>query len=358
MTHADSIWANALQAHADSLQCKVDSLQANLDAIQAKSDLMYSIIESSNSSVANQISSITLWVEVIAIIIAVGGGFLGYYISKKRREVERMAKTVDEKKEAVEGLANIVDEKAEIINNIAKTTEDLDKKIHNDLSGLYKQLHQEETKSLLERLVFEPLDIINIIKLLLAREVEENNFCLLREAFLKFLEILKNDGILGTKDEKDYAIGGYYYEPNFEYQMLFFQHYCEQSIKDDTIRPFMMAQLIDVIDSAFNRDIIKSTEGLCKALLDDAATFDKFDVLVGFLKALNNTKHNEYSDLKDILEKNVKHDLLEKAIEKCSEEKVYLKLFGIQPPKTEKLENGNSNNTPIIDGLHSSGYSA
>ncbi len=56
MNHADSIWAKALELHSDSLQSKVDSLQAKLDVLQAKSDLMYSVVESSNSGVANQLS--------------------------------------------------------------------------------------------------------------------------------------------------------------------------------------------------------------------------------------------------------------------------------------------------------------
>lgn len=338
MIHNDSIWAKALELHSDSLQSKVDSLQAKLDALQAKSDLMYSVVESSNSGVANQLSTITIWLEIIAIVITVGGVFLGFYVSKKRREIESMAQTVDEKKILVETLAKVVDEKAEKVDTIAKTTEDLDNKIHNDLTGLYKQLHHEETKSLLERLVLEPLDISNIIKLLLARDIDEDNFDLLREAFLKFLETVKNDSNEKTTDGNDYTISGSYYEPNFNFQILFFQHYCEQSIKDDAIRPYMMEQLIDIINGAFKRDMLKSTKGLCKVLSDEVTTIDKVDVLVGFLQALNNTKHREYTELRELLEKEVDPCLLERAKDKCKEQKEYLALFGIQPPNVDDSE--------------------
>ena len=344
MTHADSIWAKALELHSDSLQNKVDSLQAKLDALQAKSDLLYSVVESSNSGVANQLSTITLWLEFIAIVIAVGGGILGFYVSKKRREIEIMAQTVDEKKVSVETLAQIIDEKAEKVDSISKTTEDLDNKIHNDLTALYKQLHREETKSLLERLVLEPLDISNIIKLLLARDIDASNFYLLREAFLKFLETVKNDSNEKTKDGNDYAIGGSYYEPNFNFQILFFQHYCEQSIKDDAIKPYMMEQLIDIINVAFKRDMLKSTQGLCKALSAEVTTFDKVDVLVRFLSALNNTKYREYTELRELLEAEVNPSLLERAKNKCKEQKEYLALFGIQPPKADNSEKEISNN--------------
>lgn len=324
MTHVDTVWAKALEMHSDSLQYKVDSLQAKIDALQVKSDLMYNVVESANSGVANQISTMTLWLEFIAILIAIGGGLLGFYISNKRREVVKMARTVDEK--------------AEKVDSIAKTTKDLDNKIHNDLTGLYKKLHQEETKTLLERLVLEPLDISNIIKLLLARDIDDNNFDLLRVAFLKFLETVRDDSNENTTDENDYVIGGSYYEPNFNYQILFFQHYCEQSIKDDAIRPYMMEQLIDIMDGAFKRDMLKSTKGLCMAISDEYSTFDKVNVLVGFLKALNNSKHKEYAELKELLENGVDSSLLERAKDKCKEQKEYLALFGLQSPKVDDSE--------------------
>ena len=184
MTHADSIWANALELHSDSLQSKVDSLQAKLDALKAKSDLMYSVVESSNSGVANQLSTITIWLEIIAIVITVGGVFISFYVSKKRREIERMAKTVDEKKVLVEGLASTVDGKKQEVELLAKTTEDLDKKIHNDIAGLYNDLRKEETKTFFQRIAKEPLDIDNLAQLLLAREVDPENFTLLKQAYI------------------------------------------------------------------------------------------------------------------------------------------------------------------------------
>lgn len=62
--------------------------------------------------------------EFIAIVIAVIGGILGFYIRKKRREIESMAQTVDEKKVSVETLARFVDEKTEKVDSIAKTTKE------------------------------------------------------------------------------------------------------------------------------------------------------------------------------------------------------------------------------------------
>ena len=106
MTPTDSIWAKALEAHADSLQGRVDSLQAKLEALQDKTDLLYNIVETANDGVSNQLSSATHLLEVIAILIAIGGFALGSYISHIKRQIEKMAQTVDDKKRVVEGKSH------------------------------------------------------------------------------------------------------------------------------------------------------------------------------------------------------------------------------------------------------------
>lgn len=324
MTHTDSIWAKSLELHSDSLQSKVDSLQAKLDALQAKSDLMYSVVESANSGVANQLSTITLWLEFIAIVIAVGGGILGFYISKKRREIERMAKTVDEKKAIVESLAGTVDEKKQEVEALAKTTEDLDKKIHSDITGLYNDLRKEETKTLFQRIAKEPLDIDNLGQLLLAREVEPENFLLLKQAFLKLPEIPEPD------NEIDLENGLLRINPDTKnsFMLQFFQHFFYQSVKDDDIRPGFVEYFKKVFDNAFESDIKRATEGLCKALIDEDSIFDKVDVLKEFLKAINTSKFKNFALLRKILEDNLSEQgLLQSAIDCCTADNVTLSLF-------------------------------
>ena len=59
MTHADSIWAKALEAHSDSLQGKVDLLQAKLDALEGKTEFLANVVETANDGVSNQLSTDT-----------------------------------------------------------------------------------------------------------------------------------------------------------------------------------------------------------------------------------------------------------------------------------------------------------
>ena len=219
MTFDDSLWVNALEQHADSLQRSMDSLQTKMDVLQAKNDLFCSVVESANDGVSNQLSATNNFLALIAVIVTIAAIWLGVVIEKRKRQIEIIAETVDGKKKEVESLA--------------KATEDLNNKIHSDISGLYKDLRKEETKALFQRLAKEPLDIDNLGQLLLAREVDIDNFPLLKQAFLKLQKIPKID------DEIDVEKGIFRIksDTNIHFMLQFFQHFFYHSVKDDDIRP-------------------------------------------------------------------------------------------------------------------------
>ncbi len=325
MTHADSIWAKALEAHNDSLQRNVDALQAKLEALQSKTDLLTNVVETANDGVSNQLSSATYWLEVIAILITIGGFVLGFYISYKKRQIEKMAQTVDDKKKVVEELAKVVDEKKDDVDVIAKSTEELDKKIHGDLTGLYKDLRKEETNALLERLVLEPQDVENLGTVLCARDIDETGYVKLKTAYFTMKKMLEDGSQKNVvRDYSEYYI------------VLFYQHFFYKALIDDEISPEFEKYYGSIFSRAFNRDMIKSTIDLCKALSEETSTFDKELVLVTYLKALNSSQFSEFAELKNIFEQNISpQTLLQNAISRCTAEQVYLKLFNITPPASE-----------------------
>lgn len=317
MTHADSIWMNTLEAHADSLQHKVDLLQAKLDDLQGKTEFLSNIVGTANDGVSNQLSATNIFLASVALIMTIGGILLGIYIANKKHQIDNMASTIDEKKKMVEQLAKIVDEKKEKVDDIAKSTEELDKNIHCNLSALYNDLRKEETNALLDRLILEPFDICNVSDLLLAREIEDNGYFKLKEAFLKLLKELESEK--PENIDKTYQI---------RYVILFFQHFCYEALIDEEVAPSIIEYLNAGCQTAFKRDIIKSTKELCKAVSSDKVKFNKEDVLVEFLLALNNSWHRNYKDLRIIIEENiVPHELLQNAIERCKKNKIVMQLF-------------------------------
>ena len=320
MNKIDSIWASSTDIKLSDLNSAVDSLQCQLNTLQAKNDYLAGFIETANDSVANQLSAANFLLAIIAIVIAIVGGVLGYHIGKKKKQIEAIAATIDEKEKTIE--------------KVSEATKELDKQIKGNVGELYKKLKNEETKALLERLVLEPRDIGNLIHPLLARELDEEGFLKLREAYFKLGNELKYD----DSEEEDSMVAIISSDSSDEeYILLFFQHYCYQAIKDDEIRPNLLKGFSENCRNAFKRDLIKTTIDICKALDEDVSTFNKEEVLTAYLKALNKCKYRTLEDLRNIFEQNITNpELLKKAIEKCTAEGVYLELFGIKKPEEEE----------------------
>jgi len=310
----DSLWVCSTENQLTGMQKAIDSLQSELKTLHTNTDMLTGIIETSNDSMANQLSAANNLLAFIAIALTVGGAIVGFYIRRKKLEVEEMVKMVDEKKK--------------IVDKIAQTTKELDEKINNNVDELYQKLRKEETKALLDRLVLEPKDIGNLITLLLARDLDEEGFAKLREAYLK-LEDESEDG--PAKETGIISVEGL---SNANYISLFFQHFCYQAVKDDQIRPSLVKDFGENCNNAFKRDIIKTTIDLCKALSEDTSTFNKEEVLAAYLKALNGSKYKNMVALKNILEQNIMpQTLLEKTKDQCTKDNVYLSLFGITKPE-------------------------
>ena len=276
-----------------------DSIQVLVDNYNSLREL----IEVSNSTISNELSSASFHLGALSIIIATVGIFLGVYVTVLYNKIKKIREEVD---------CNL-----EKVSNMNEQIKDIDTKIHSNLSGLYSQLREEETRALLERLVQEPLDIHNIDTLLLARNIDESYFDLFKKAYLNLLKTGKeNEGGLFRSKYKD------------SYFLLFFQHFCYQTVLDDDLRDDLSVNFKSYIDCAFKRDIIKSTEDMCRALSIDAVPFDREKYLCKYLIALNESKHKDLIELRNILENQIKSKiLLPNAIELAEKEGKKLVLF-------------------------------
>lgn len=275
-----------------------DTIQALVDNYNSLREL----VEISNSTISNELSSASYHLGALSIIIATVGIFLGVYVTILFNKIKKIREEVDYNLEKVSGMNEQVKE--------------IDNKIHSNLSGLYSQLREEETKALLERLVQEPLDIHNIDKLLLSRNIDESYFEMLKKAYVNLLKT-------GMENESNI-----YLSNKESFFLLFFQHFCCPSILDDDLRDSLADCFDKCMSCAFKRDIIKSTEDFCKALSVDAVAFDREQYLKRYLIALNKSSFKNQIELRNILESQISSKtLLTNAIELATKDGVKLELF-------------------------------
>lgn len=275
-------------------------------------DAMRNIVEMSNSSIGNQISMLNAFIAGFSLLFVIAGIILGIYISNLEKKTLKIKESVENKEKEIVKLA--------------ETVKETDEKIQSDISGLYAKLRDEESITLLKRLEEEPQDVSNLSKILFARQLKPEWFVYLKTAFYKLLELgdVADNGGLFSLSYKD------------SYLLLMFQHYMFFSIKDDKIREEIIPRFDILIKCAFKRDIINTTTDLCKALSEQYVTFDKIDILVKYLSALNDSSFSNLPELKNIFNDKISDkSLLVDAIEKCTNNKIYLKLFGINPPVEE-----------------------
>ncbi|MCR5549991.1 MAG: hypothetical protein K6F40_03515 [Bacteroidales bacterium] len=276
----------------------LQTINDNIDAIKR-------IVDVSNATIANEIGATNTLLVTFTIVTGVIGIILGVYLSSLQRKVSRMKKEIEDKE------AHII--------KLAKKVEYTDNKIQSDIHGLYKQLREEETMTLLERLKEEPQDIDNLSELLLARSIGDEGYPILKSAYLKLLEIGK-DSINFDEESKTYMI-------------LFFQHFMSQSLLDNDIREDLRKNFNNVCVCAFKQDIINSTKEMCTVLSRSGVPFEKEPVLIDYLKAINNSQFKNLVELKNIFQEEIKNKmLLVNAIEKCASDKIYLEMFDVKKP--------------------------
>ena len=286
----------------DTLNC-LQNLNDNIDAIR-------NIVDVSNSTIANEISAVNTLLVVVSIILGVFGIGIGIYITWLQNKMVKLKRELYAKEE--------------IINEIAKKVEDTDKKIQSDIGGLYKQLREEETMTMLRRLEEEPQDVGNLYGLLLARHIGNEGYPIMKSAYMKLIEMEKEQ----TEEEQLVSISNY----NGPFLLLFFQHYMYFALLDNDIHNYLRIGFVEGCKCAFKRDIIKSTKDLCKALSKSDAPFEKEPVLVDYLKAINGSNFKNLIELKNIFQEEINSTLLANAIETCTSDKVYLEMFGIADP--------------------------
>lgn len=257
------------------IEMRINDLVKNIEEENLRNkdklDFQQKMIEQSGSNISNQLASASYNLTLFGILFTIAAVLLGVYVSLIERKVVKISK---ENQALLERNQKIKDD-VERINNL----------IHNDIQRLFIELKREETIHILDRLIKVPEDIANLCELLLARELEQEDFRKLRQAYLNL-----------PQKNREYTNS---------YHLLFFQHFLSQTLRDPDLKVGTSDYIPTGIINSFENDIIKSTIDFATLLVD--TSINEFEKEIRqFFKGLTSSEYKNFAKVYQALFNNLK----------------------------------------------------
>lgn len=265
-----------MQTQQEITSAQLNSVQISLNSTQ---QICSSTVSAINTQVDGSNKLLNIWgivISVLALLIAVAGFYLGYYIQQKAKTVKELTR---------QSMATEASVKR------------IQKNIDTNLTAIYHKLRREETLYVLNRLQQIPEDVSNCSSLLLSRELDPSDYPLLLAAYKKLLSLEEEIKKTEVKNEEDFFASLNGVEAQFEvykslYRVLFFQHFMGLAINEDVLRQDLIDNFKELCGSAFYNDIEKSTHELLAGLASNENQ-TKVEILIKYILALSTSKYND-----------------------------------------------------------------
>lgn len=256
-------------------------LEGEQDILYKKTVAIDELIAQSTSAISSEIAASDRLMGILTMVLSIVAVFLGLYVAWMQQRMRKMSDTVQSMTEEVEKKKNEVSELVDMINT--------------NFDTLYERIRRADTRAYVKRLEQVPLDDMNIGDLLLARDLEDEDYVALKNAYMKVIEIGKEN-----------------YRPRFTgpshgecYRLLFFQHFLGRAIEDDAIRDRVVDDFDRLVQCCFDNDIKKSLSAIAPVLSRRNVPYDRVIVLRKLLEALDKSEFKDNKQLYDILQNGI-----------------------------------------------------
>ena len=285
-----TIELNSLQEQVQEQQQAITGLKGSQELTDKAIEQISNLVEVSNGSISNTLSVTNIVIALAALVVAFAAILLGGYISKMERKIQSMSDAVSSKEAEVKKL----------------TTD-----INNDIYGIFERIRREDTKAYLKRLIEVPRDISNVCDILLARQLEVEDFYTLKKAYLN-LKANKDD-------KKSFGLTGNY---GLSYMGLFFQHFPGKALLDLDLREEIIGFIPLGVNAAFQNDIEKEVSEIGD-VLSDKNVKDREEVLFKLRTAISRSQEYKNDErVLNLLKKSLNdNELWEKVEERMKEKK-------------------------------------
>lgn len=273
-----SNYVNLLEERIEQQSIEIQEINHSIGILEDRQELLgqktnalVDIIEVSNGSISNSLSSTSLLLIILSVIFGVVAAGLAIYVTYLERKTKSL-------KDAVTETSKVVKEKETEVKALVND-------INDNIDKLYQKVRREDTKSMLKRLVEVPDDISNLLDILLSRELESEDFVTIKEAY---------QNLINKGREKD-CLGYFRQSLGDEYLLLFFQHFPAMAIEDDFIGNKIIGYFKTGIACAFENDVLNIINEIGGVVSNKNTKANRSNVLYELLLALktaDNTKDN------------------------------------------------------------------
>jgi hypothetical protein len=278
------------------LKVKLDDLEKKLEYQNNQINSQAGMLDTAFDGVSTELGASSNSISIFSVIIAILSIGLGWYVTKIERSIKIMA----------EDSETLMQRNIDIKTSI----EALSEKITKDSGGLYKIIRNEESNHILDRLISVPEDIVNLFYSIASRDLENEHFFKLKEAYLQ----VKNDST---------------YSKN--YLILLFQHFAGLSLLDEDIRTEFLNNIGDFFENSFKNDAIKSSKDFFDAIVKLEIVNYKLEInefVKGICKSIFSDKEEIYFQINNsINSRELKFNIYE-IIEILPETLTFRKNFG------------------------------
>ncbi|MBN8697399.1 MAG: hypothetical protein J0L87_12780 [Bacteroidetes bacterium] len=269
----DTSWKSRLIKVENLLQnFNNKNIENEISTINDKLDFQQKMYEQTNSSISNQLESASYNLTIFGLLFGIGAILLGFYVTYIERKIVKIG---EENKELLTKNQKIKDD-----------VESLNKLIQSDIYNLFLKIKREESVHIIDRLVKVPKDISNVCDTLISRELQQEDFQKIKQAYLN----------LPNKHEGNY---GHYYK------IVFSQHFLSQALRDEELREDISKFIPDAIRASFENDITKSTIEFVSVILDKGIQEYKSEINL-FFYGLTNSQFKSFMEVYQLFFDNLK----------------------------------------------------
>lgn len=270
-----------IEESVSAIKLQQHSYDGEQKLLQEKTKAIWDMIDVSNGSIANEIAASERLMGIMALVIALAAIFVGLYVTILHNRILKMSDTV-------KSISKDVEKKEIEVNELVDD-------INEHFDSLYTRIRRADTKEYVKRLERVPLDIVNLGEILLARELEQEDFEVLKRAYKNLIKS-------GKESEHPGLMRPSYGE---SYRLQFFQHFAGKSISDDFLRGQVLDDLNRIVKCCFDNDIKKSLSDLAPELRKRTVPFDRLVVLKKIIAALDQSEFKGNADVYDIIENGI-----------------------------------------------------